>query len=85
MGSEETIKADPPVWISQRWERDTRYYQVYLQQDLWGNWVVTRVWGRQGSRLGRVVNQPCANYAEAQKVLEQIGRRREQHGYERCI
>jgi hypothetical protein len=22
-------------WISLRWERGTRYYEVYLHQDLW--------------------------------------------------
>jgi hypothetical protein len=28
-------------WISLRWERGTRYYEVYLHQDLWGDWVLT--------------------------------------------
>jgi hypothetical protein len=28
-------------WISLRWERGTRYYEVHLQQDLFGEWVLT--------------------------------------------
>jgi hypothetical protein len=34
-----------------RWERGTRYYEVYLHQDLWGEWVLTQVWGRRGLGL----------------------------------
>jgi hypothetical protein len=41
-------------WISLRWERGTRYYEVYLHQDLWGDWVLTQVWGRGGMELGRI-------------------------------
>ncbi|MCP5426572.1 MAG: WGR domain-containing protein, partial [Gammaproteobacteria bacterium] len=65
-------------WITRCWERDRRYYTVRLQQDLWGGWVITLAWGRRGSALGRVVDQPCANYAEGLALLEQIGRRRRQ-------
>jgi hypothetical protein len=37
-------------WISLRWEKGTRYYEVYLHQDLWGDWVLTQVWGRHSLR-----------------------------------
>jgi hypothetical protein len=35
-------------WISLRWERGTRYYEVCLHQDLWGDWVLTQVWDDEG-------------------------------------
>jgi hypothetical protein len=41
-------------WIHLRWERGTRYYEVYLHQDLWGDWVLTQVWGRRGTALYQV-------------------------------
>jgi transposase len=44
------------------WERGTRYYEVHLHQDLWGDWVLTQVWGRRGTELGRMVHTPCASY-----------------------
>ncbi len=46
-------------WIHLRWERGTRYYEVYLHQDLWGDWVLTQVWGRRGTELGRMVHTPA--------------------------
>jgi predicted DNA-binding WGR domain protein len=68
-------------WTQQRWEKDTRYYEARIHQDLWGNWVVTRIWGRIGARLGRVVHSPCTSYEDAQKELEAIEKRRKSRHY----
>jgi hypothetical protein len=46
-------KPAAPEWIRRRWEKATRYYEVYLHPDLWGDWVLTRIWGRRGELLGR--------------------------------
>jgi hypothetical protein len=32
-------------WLHERWEKGTRYYEIHLHQDLWGDWVLTQVWG----------------------------------------
>ena len=37
-------------WQHCRWERDTRYYEITLEQDLWGQWIITRCWGSKVSR-----------------------------------
>lgn len=37
-----------------RWEKDTRYYETRLHQDLWGQWVLTRVWGRRNTPMGKI-------------------------------
>ncbi len=68
-------------WIRLRWEKDSRYYEAHLHQDLWGDWVLTRVWGQRGSRLGRVINVPCATYQEGMGMLAQIDRARQKKGY----
>jgi hypothetical protein len=68
-------------WLSLRWERGTRYYEVYLHQDLWGDWVLTRVWGRQGTALGRVVHNPCASYKDGCERLAVVQARRKSRGY----
>lgn len=43
---------------NQRWERHhgdhARYYQVWWEQDLLGDNVLTQAWGRVDSRRGRV-------------------------------
>jgi predicted DNA-binding WGR domain protein len=68
-------------WISLRWERGTRYYEVHLHQDLWGDWVLTQVWGRRGTELGRMVHTPCASHEEGCERLAAVRDRREYRGY----
>jgi hypothetical protein len=68
-------------WITQRWEKDTRYYEAHLHQDLWGGWVLTHVWGQRGTRLGRIRHLPCASYDEGLLRLVAVDQRRRQRGY----
>ena len=69
------------IEIRQRWERHTRYYEAYLHQDLWGNWVLTRVWGGRGQATGQVRHRPCQSYEAGIEDLEQVSHRRRQRGY----
>jgi hypothetical protein len=50
---------DTGSWITLRWVRGNRYYRVHLEQDLWRNWLLTKVNGRIGSRLGRARSLPA--------------------------
>lgn len=68
-------------WVKVRWTKGSRYYEVHLHQDLWEQWVLTRVWGRRGSALGQVRNMPCDSYEDGLAWLEQVERRRVQRGY----
>jgi predicted DNA-binding WGR domain protein len=68
-------------WIRMRWEKATRYYEVHLHPDLWGQWILTKVWGRRGERLGGVKHTPCQSYQEGQKLLANEQARRQQRGY----
>ena len=68
-------------WISTRWQKHTRYYEVHLAQDLWGSWVLTQVWGRRGTALGRIINTPCASYKDGIAKLAAVRKQREQRGY----
>jgi len=67
------------------WEKPTkygvRYYAVDLHQDLWGEWLLTQVWGRRGTRLGRVRAVPCASRAEGLARVATILKQRRQHHY----
>lgn len=67
--------------IYRRWERATRYYQVDLSQDLWGQWVLTQRWGRRDTALGQTRRVACDSYADGLNRLDQIQRRRLQRGY----
>lgn len=64
-----------------RWERDTRYYELRLQQDLWGFWVLTRVWGRKQSALGQLRREPFDSHIQGLAQLIKEEKRRQGRGY----
>lgn len=66
-----------------RWEKGGRYYTAFVQQDLFEGWVVTHIWGRKGTRLGKVRNVPCEDEARGRIRLEKIDRKRLSRGYRR--
>ena len=72
--------ADEGTWRYVRFERETRYYELRLQRDLFG-WVVTKAWGRKSTRLGQARSTPCSDYNEAVRVWDTETRRRQRKGY----
>jgi hypothetical protein len=72
---------DVSSWITLRWVRGTRYYRVHLEQDLWSNWLLTRVNGRIGSPLGRARSRPAPSIEDALFELAAIAQRRRKRGY----
>lgn len=58
------------AWRHSRWERDTRYYELRLQQDLWGDWVLQRVWGRKDTALGQIRQDICASHAAGEALFD---------------
>ena len=54
-----------PLWFHSRWERDTRNYEFRVQQDWFGDWLLTRVWGQNSSALGQLRHGLCVDQAEA--------------------
>jgi predicted DNA-binding WGR domain protein len=64
-----------------RWEKETRYYEAHVEPDLWGGWVLTRIWGRRGTPRGQLRRVPCGSYAEALQKLAQVQKQRARRGY----
>ena len=69
-------------WVQVRWEKNTRYYEAHLHQDLWGDWILTQVWGQRGTRMGQTKHTLCASYQDGMEKLAQVRKRREQRGYQ---
>jgi hypothetical protein len=69
------------TWLSLRFERDTRYYQLHLEQDLWGSWILTRVNGRRNSRLGRALMTWPGSFESGLSALAESAKRRRLRGY----
>lgn len=72
--------ADEGAWRYVRFERETRYYELRLQRDLFG-WVVVKAWGRKSTRLGQARCTSCSDYNEAVRVWDTETRRRQRKGY----
>ena len=68
-------------WLHSRWERDSRYYELLVQQDLFGHWLLTRIWGQRGSALGQLRHALCVDQAEANARYAAEAVRREKRGY----
>ena len=75
--------------IRLRWEKATalgvRYYEVDLDRDLWGEWRLTRIWGRRGTRLGQIRVAPCGSRDEGMARVAAILERRRQRRYDLVV
>jgi predicted DNA-binding WGR domain protein len=75
-------KSAPVTPIRFRWEKETRYYEVHIHQDLWGGWVLTRIWGRRNSPMGQMRRVPCESYDDAARKPATVRNQRTQRSYE---
>ncbi|WP_410500817.1 WGR domain-containing protein [Chroococcidiopsis sp. SAG 2025] len=76
-----SIRYTHSQWCFLAWKREHRYYRAELRQDLFGNWIVMKMWGRIGSRLGGMKETLCRTYEEADSCFQTAVRRRERRGY----
>ncbi len=72
------------LWETIRFERDTRYYVLALEQDLFGSWVITRTNGRINAELGQIRNIYSGDYLSAVKKLQELAQYRMKRHYHRC-
>lgn len=66
-----------------RWEKDSRYYLLRLERDLFGAWVLTRVWGRKQTALGQLRREPFDSQIQGLAQLGKEEKRRQSRGYVR--
>lgn len=68
-------------WYSLRFEKDSRYYVLRLQQDLFEDWTIIAINGRIKSKLGQTRILAYSSYEETyQAFIEQV-HIRQQRGY----
>ena len=58
-----------------------RYYLLYTEQDLFGNWCVVKSFGSLISRRGRSIIQVCNNKAHALDEIFLTESKKRQRGY----
>lgn len=68
-------------WKRQDWRKNNRHYSCEVRQNLFGQWVVLRRWGRVSALAGQSLEQFCISYEESLKIFEAVERRRSRRGY----
>ncbi len=68
-------------WKRQDWHKETRHYSCEVRQNLFGQWVVLRRWGRVSALKGQSSEYPCGSYEEGVEVFEAVEKRRAKRGY----
>jgi predicted DNA-binding WGR domain protein len=76
-----------PTYQLKNWEmltwmrdKDKRIYHIILHQDLWGNWIVTRAWGRAGTKQGGTKDH-AISYEEAIGLIAKLSKKRKYRKY----
>jgi predicted DNA-binding WGR domain protein len=69
--------------VQQRWIHDEkrRYYGVFLQQDLFGDWTLVRNWGSLDNGRGQLHRDAVPDRVSGLRQIAEIQRRRRAHGY----
>ena len=68
-------------WRRQDWRKGTRFYSCQLCQNLFGEWVVVRRWGRASALKGQSIEHLCSSYDEGFDIFRGVEKRRAQRGY----
>ena len=71
-------------WQRRDWRKATRRYSCELRQNLFGEWIVLRRWGRVSAAKGQSIEHPCESYEQGLEILNAIEQRRSQRGYTHC-
>jgi hypothetical protein len=77
----ETPTLEPPLIKLFTNQKTKRYYNIYLQLNLFEEWEVLTVWGSNNSNAGRIVVKPCGSWGDGIKLVEQLSKRRLKRGY----
>ncbi len=68
-------------WKQQDWRKNSRHYSCEVRQNLFGQWVVLRRWGRVSAMQGQSIEHLCDRYEQGLKIFDAVGKRRTRRGY----
>ncbi len=68
-------------WKRQDWHKSSRHYSCEVRQNLFGQWVVLRRWGRVSAMRGQSIEVVCDRYEQGLEIFDAVERRRTKRGY----
>lgn len=78
----QTMEYQVDDWLRRDWRKNSRHYSCELRQNLFGQWVVLRRWGRINALKGQSIEHVCASYDEGLKIMSAVEKRRARRGYQ---
>ncbi len=77
------MRPDDDLYSFYRWEHldKRRYYELRINKDFFGDWVITKIWGGINQATGRIMHFACQNREAVEKTILTIKKTREKHGY----
>lgn len=71
---------DYSKWNQWHWESSNRRYSIIIDQDLFGKWTVTKVWGGKFSKI-HGYKKEYFNIDQISDLFEQINKKRFKRKY----
>ena len=68
-------------WKRQDWRKNSKHYSCEVRQNLFGQWVVLRRWGRMSAMHGQNIEVVCDHYEQGLEIFEAVKKRRAKRGY----
>lgn len=68
-----------------RWETDHDYVLVHIHQDMFGDWIFSRAWGRIGTQFGGLTHRLAEDRLLAQTWLEDEANIQASRGYRKVL
>ena len=68
-------------WKRQDWHKGSRHYSCEVRQNLFGQWVVLRRWGRVSAMQGQCIEEVCDLYEQGLEIFDAVEKRRAKRAY----
>lgn len=63
------------------WKKNTKYYKLLFQANLFGTMDIICMWGRMGSKLGGYKVVSCESKEDMAFIIDSVKKRRKYRGY----
>jgi predicted DNA-binding WGR domain protein len=68
--------------ICKEWQSPTRYYRLEIAQDLFGFWIITRIWRGKYAKNGQTLTISTQSKQDVENWINKIHMQRLKRGYQ---
>lgn len=71
----------PEKWRRYIFEAKDKYYIIILQQNLFHEWSIIKIYGSKKNKLGNMKIEGCESYEDAKNKIEKLQKKRKSRKY----